>query len=435
MADGCQFFPELFRLFDAEEDRGEAPTPADLRALVELCNYCALCPCPNIRADILAAKTAFIRRDGLPVSVRLLADVARMGRICGALPGLSNLLFQNPLSGTVVKKALGIHPARKMPRLPEKSFDAWAEAEGLTRKPDAPPGRKVAYFAGCTARFLFPQVPRAVVRVLRHNGLAVYYPDQNCCGMPTFLEGDRAKTLELARANLRNLAGLLEEGFELVASCPTCGFFMKTVQPQKAYYSKEYQATLEGPEELIKIPINPRDRSGRKRAYMMAHYHPGTETEGGYFEALDPVGRVAIAERVLDLGEYLELLHRAGELKAPAAKIDSRTTYFPPCHQREQNIGSPYIKLLGFAAGTEPEIIGGALDCCGLAGIMGFKKDFHQASLAMGRNLAARIKELAPELLVTDCLSCRLQFRQITDREVRHPIELLARAYGLSETD
>ena len=39
------------------------------------------------------------------------------------------------------------------------------------------------------------------------------------------------------------------------------------------------------------------------------------------------------------------------------------------------------------------------------------------------------INEPHPELILTDCLSCRLQFDQMTDIEVRHPVEILSRSY------
>lgn len=40
----------------------------------------------------------------------------------------------------------------------------------------------------------------------------------------------------------------------------------------------------------------------------------------------------------------------------------------------------------------------------------------------------AKIKELNPEKLVTDCLSCRLQFNQLLPYKVQHPIEILKEA-------
>jgi glycerol-3-phosphate dehydrogenase subunit C len=60
---------------------------------------------------------------------------------------------------------------------------------------------------------------------------------------------------------------------------------------------------------------------------------------------------------------------------------------------------------------------------------MGFKRDFHLSSIELSRRLIQRIQELEPEILVTDCLSCRLQFRQLLPQTVVHPLEILSRAY------
>ncbi|MBW2427388.1 MAG: FeS-binding protein, partial [Deltaproteobacteria bacterium] len=72
--------------------------------------------------------------------------------------------------------------------------------------------------------------------------------------------------------------------------------------------------------------------------------------------------------------------------------------------------------------------IKGELYCCGMAGIMGFKKGFHHASVYLGSRLIAKIKEIDPENIVTDCPSCRLQFNQLTSYKVFHPIEVLNKA-------
>jgi glycerol-3-phosphate dehydrogenase subunit C len=46
-----------------------------------------------------------------------------------------------------------------------------------------------------------------------------------------------------------------------------------------------------------------------------------------------------------------------------------------------------------------------------------------------------KIKELNPEILVTDCLSCRLQFKQLLPYRVYHPIEILRNAFGLDQAE
>jgi glycerol-3-phosphate dehydrogenase subunit C len=50
--------------------------------------------------------------------------------------------------------------------------------------------------------------------------------------------------------------------------------------------------------------------------------------------------------------------------------------------------------------------------------------------MAMGARLMAKIKEKNPDRLVSDCLSCRIQFNQALPYSVYHPVEILREAYG-----
>ncbi len=61
---------------------------------------------------------------------------------------------------------------------------------------------------------------------------------------------------------------------------------------------------------------------------------------------------------------------------------------------------------------------------------MGFKREFHETSIHLGNKLMDKIKALDPEKIVTDCLSCRLQFNQLLPYKVQHPVELIREAYS-----
>jgi len=78
MDTSCPFFPELYRLYDRELERGEKTTSQELRQLADLCNFCGQCPCQNIRTGTIEAKTLFIERDGLKFGVRMIEDVERV---------------------------------------------------------------------------------------------------------------------------------------------------------------------------------------------------------------------------------------------------------------------------------------------------------------------------------------------------------------------
>ena len=147
--------------------------------------------------------------------------------------------------------------------------------------------------------------------------------------------------------------------------------------------------------------------------------------DDGYFAGIDPLQRVKVAENTFDAGEYL--LGHIREGAPPPALVERmvRLVYFVPCHQREQQIGRPYLELLQIIPGLTLEVVDGPYDCCGMGGNMGFKKDFHEASLRLAAPVLKKIRDLSPDGIVTDCLSCRLQFSHALPYPVVHPVEVL----------
>ncbi|MCK8603755.1 heterodisulfide reductase-related iron-sulfur binding cluster [Desulfoferrobacter suflitae] len=419
----CLVFPELYRLYDKEVDRRGKVTDEELKHLIELCNFCGLCPCPNIRSDIMKAKHAFVSRDGLKPSIRFLEDVERVARVCGAYPRLTNRLLQSKGSGELVKKLAGIHPQRKVPEFPLESFPVWAKQQGLDVM-RAKGEKRVAFFAGCTGQYLFPQVPKAAVEVLRQNGIEVYYSEQKCCGMPSLLEGDGDLTFEFVKFNVGHLIAAVEAGYDIVCSCPTCGYMLKQVMaegaanaPDTGRHADRLGTVSQGPQATV--------HKGAGEPSTAKKPIEGLLKDEGYFAAISARHRIAIAAHTYDLGEYLLNLHRTGALDTRFGPINGRMAYYPPCHMREQKIGQPYVELLRLIPEIDLATIEGSFYCCGIAGIMGFKRDFHAVSIEMGSRLMDKIREMDPERLVSDCLSCRIQFNQMVPYRVVHPIEII----------
>lgn len=428
MNESCLMFPELYRLYDLEKEGSRSVGENDLRHLVEYCTLCGLCPCPNIRNDLIRAKTGYINREGMSLSRRLLSDVQSLGRLCAIFPEVINgMLRLKPLENMAGKIA-DIHPQRRLPVFPKRSFFSWAKNRGLNQGNDNHNGPKAAYFAGCTAGYLFPEVARAAVSVLEHIGIAVYVPPQQCCGMPTMLEGDKPATLRRIEFNLEHLLHAMEMGYDLVCSCPTCGFFLKILLKERACYSGDYQKSVNAAEDEIIIPGKSVDRSTHI-SLKKSMYHRILKDDG-YFSSLDPLKRMALADHVMDMGEYLSRLDIADSEKTDFGAISGRMVYHTPCHQREQQIGRPYEKLLSRIHGLTLTNIGSGMDCCGMGGSLGFKTGFSDLSLKLGRPLFRKIEAEASDAIITDCLSCRLQFEHVLPYPVYHPLEVLSRASG-----
>jgi glycerol-3-phosphate dehydrogenase subunit C len=206
---------------------------------------------------------------------------------------------------------------------------------------------------------------------------------------------------------------------------------LKEVLKEGAYYSSEYQESVGDDAFNMKIPMNTRgvNPGGNNFVLLKKSMYKGILKDAGYFSSISPRKRILMAENTYDLGEYFRSLHRSGELKKPLGPINERVAYYPPCHLRDQEIGRPYMDLLGLIPGISLTPIEGDFHCCGMGGIMGFKREFYKTSLKMGSRLMGKIKGIHPEILATDCMSCRLQFSQMIPYRVFHPIEILKESY------
>lgn len=425
MDESCLLFPRLYQLSDRVDDRarqdGHPVTDDDLQQLADLCTLCGLCPCPDIRAHVIRGKARRVAEHGLPLPLRLLADPQSLGVWNDRLKGLvAKLLRLKPVQA-LAQKAAAVHSERRMPQLASESFFSYARRQGLDRLHPEDTRPTVAYFAGCTAGYFFPEVARAAVTLLQQNDIAVYVPPQQCCGMPLLVEGASALSEARMGFNLNSLLKATQAGCTVVCSCPTCGFLMKLLLKDKAVYAEASQRALNASDDEIRVPGTAGSITSLKKSIYGAMLK-----DDGYFAALNPLRRTQLADSIADMGEYLAQLLADGRLKPFQGQMNLRCVYFAPCHQREQRIESPYLKLLESISGLHIQRIGGAMDCCGMGGSLGYKAGFHEASLTLGRPLMDRIRAVAPEAIVTDCLSCRLQFQHVLPYPVYHPLELLA---------
>ncbi len=69
--------------------------------------------------------------------------------------------------------------------------------------------------------------------------------------------------------------------------------------------------------------------------------------------------------------------------------------------------------------------------CCGMSGSFGFKKEKYRLSLEIGARLFNRIREIAPDLVTSDCSSCCFQIAHATGIGAVHPAILIAQAFGM----
>jgi glycerol-3-phosphate dehydrogenase subunit C len=67
-------------------------------------------------------------------------------------------------------------------------------------------------------------------------------------------------------------------------------------------------------------------------------------------------------------------------------------------------------------------------ECCGISGTYGFKKEYYGVAQRIGAELFARIERAQPEIVISDCETCKWQIEMSTPYKVLHPMTVLARA-------
>jgi len=102
--------------------------------------------------------------------------------------------------------------------------------------------------------------------------------------------------------------------------------------------------------------------------------------------------------------------------------------YHQPCHLKYQAIGTKSIELLRLAGA---EVIFIDKGCSGHDGSWAMKKEYFDLAQKVARGLHCGIKESGADLVATDCSFAGLQIEQGTGRKTVHPIDLVARAYGI----
>jgi glycerol-3-phosphate dehydrogenase subunit C len=105
------------------------------------------------------------------------------------------------------------------------------------------------------------------------------------------------------------------------------------------------------------------------------------------------------------------------------------------CHARAQNMGAKSAEMLRLIPGTKVDLVE---RCSGHGGTFGVMKETHAVAVKVGKPAARQVVQKGNATLCSDCpLACQhlgelaveAGSAQLTQA---HPIELLARAYGLA---
>ena len=361
---------------DGERYRLKDPAFFDLTLKYCLnCKRCEVaCPSGVKVGDIIQNARIRYGRQHNPVRDWSLANTDLVGSMASAFaPVVNPVLGWRPVKAAM-DGIMGVDRHRTFPAYSGERFSRWFRREAAPLQAQYP--RKVAYFHGCYVEYNYPRLGKDLVRLLNAAGYGVELLEgEKCCGVALISNGFAAQARRQASANLRTIRKALDGGAEAVLTTgTTCTFTMRD----------EYEHIL------------------------------GLETA-----ALRP--RIQLATKWL-----FEKMEK-GEISLnflPDFRL--KAAYHTACHMEKLGWGIFSTGMLQRIPGLELTVL--ESHCCGIAGTFGFKKENYPYSQAIGETLFGLIKDAAPEVVATDCETCKWQIEMSTGCKVLNPVEILAEA-------
>ena len=364
--------PEQWRLKRAEDD-------VEIDDSIMSCSNCMRCDdaCPSgvpLSQMHNTARGAYVDEQMSKLSReyirnRILANYRTLAWVGSKAPRVTNAVMGNSLVQKLNEKLLGITAERDFPEFATQTFRGWwAERGGPQVQSE---DKRIAYFHGCYSNYNTPEVGKALVRVFESFGYEVAVPRQRCSGTPMFANGMLDDAERAASVNVSELSDLLEEGYDIIASCTSCSMSLRQEYPEL------FQ--LSGVEE--------------------------------------------VAENTWESLEYLRV-HEDLEAALEAARVDDQAfAYHAPCHARNQGLDRQAVELFREVDGVEMEDVGDS--CSGISGTYGWKEEKYETSMKIGEDMFEHMHDADGEVGMTECPTCSMQMEHGTGYEIKHPLQLL----------
>ncbi|MGH9521837.1 MAG: LUD domain-containing protein [Terriglobales bacterium] len=368
----------------------------------ELCTGCSRCvnQCP-VRIDIPWLNTVLRQRlahentsaptklrdalagvpaedAGMPLSKIFFGRFDLSARLSAPFAPMVNAISANRLARAGMEKFFGVSRHRTLPAFARETMVDLARSR--PRSTSASPVAKVALLADVFTNYTSPDRGLATLEILERLGVDVAITPALPDGRAALSQGLIATASAQAQSTAQALLAYLAEGRELVVVEPSV----------LAMFRLDNRHLLDDAELMSAL----REHS---------------------FDAIEFISRV------------LRLQGRSPAEVFPAAKASAGTRLFYHSHCQQRTIGAAAatVDLLtscGFDVATS------SVECCGMAGSFGYKKDYYDLSMAVGADLANQVRAAeqdGPRALVATGTSCQEQLHSLLNRPVLHPAQLL----------
>lgn len=362
-----------------DELRYRIKDPAFFDNALKYCLNCKRCEvaCPSgVKVgDIVARAKIKYGHSQHKMRDLMLSSTDLVGGMATTFAHIVNLALSLDITKKVLDSTFGVSAHASMPKYASKRFEQWFKTVKASQEGHS---RFVEYFHGCYVNYNYPQLGRDFVTLMNACGYGVHILEkQKCCGVALIANGFASQATSAAKANL---ASIRKASQPVLTTSSSCTLTIK----------EEYSTILD------------QDTSDIQSKVQMA---------------------VKWLYDRIDRGEVRLAFRKDFKMKA---------AYHTPCHLQKLGNQIYSIALLKMIPGLDLKVL--EQRCCGISGTFGFKKENYAISQKIGSQLYENIYAANPEVVITDCETCKWQIEGACGIPVFNPISILAQALDIEQT-
>jgi Fe-S oxidoreductase len=340
------------------------------------CKACAS-ECPS-SVDVASLKAEFQyqyqKANGVSLRTKLFAYNNTLNELGSKLPRLSNFIFSNPLTSTIIKKSFRIAQQRSLPKISINNLDKYFQNK--ENQIDTNDYIKTIYFFNDEfTNHLDTQIGVDAIELLQALNYHIKILKHAESGRSFISKGLLEQAKKAANQNISKFKDLITEETPLIG-----------VEPS---------AILTFKDEYLKL---------------------ADDKESAKF----------IAKHTFLIEEFIQNEIEIGNITSKQFTKEIKTIKFHGhCHQKALLNQSSSFAVLNLPQNYKVTIIPSG--CCGMAGSFGYEKEHYDISMQIGeQTLFPAIRNANVDVIISaNGTSCRHQIKDGTQKTALHPVSIL----------
>ncbi|MEM9548941.1 MAG: FAD-linked oxidase C-terminal domain-containing protein [Bacteroidota bacterium] len=354
---------------------------SELKEVMDLCLSCKGCTseCPS-NVDMSTMKAEFLhhfqKKNGIPLRSRIFSNFQQLNALGYRISTISNTFLKNTWTGSLLKKAMGVHPKRSLPLINKRSLRSIFSIK-KNEYSHRPKVKKVYLFVDEFTNYNDATVGEKGLGLLFSLGYDVRIIEHAESGRAAISKGLLDKAVTLAHQNVSVFCDIVTEESPLIGFEPSAILTFKDEYPRLV--SEEWKAkAAQLAENVFTI-----------ESFLHAEIQNGTITKDHFHTE----------EKSIKLHGH--------------------------CHQKALTNIEEALWLLSIPENYVVEMIPSG--CCGMAGSFGYEKEHYEVSMQIGELvLFPSIRQMKPtDVVVASGTSCRHQILDGTNIRAKHVVEVL----------